>query len=452
MVFGDLDDAVQAMHTHVRRSVLRPQPRGRGGWVESGIGPEVEITPEAVHAQIDRAAALGAEVFFIDASWYTPPGGFWYDTVGDWNVDRDRFPDGLEPFRDHVHANGMLFGLWMDAERIGTASRTAADHPSWKAVPFDGQGRLGDMLDLTDPEVAAWMEWQIARLIEEHRLEFFRLDQNVGTLRAGAAVVRDGFVESSYWRYCEALADIWDRLRARFPDVILENCAGGGGRTDLAMVQRFSHTDVTDWQIAPRAFRVTNGMTMALPPEIVDRLVGGQNGHTTATIDFQARLLLFARPSVTIFDPPGAATNPDQVDRIRHMVDLFTTFVRPFAADSRIFHHTPAPTGLEPQGWGILELAAGDRSRGILGAFRLSSPLGDDLIVRPRGLDRGLRYRVTWDNRSETHERDGADLADHGLLVRLPGALTSELILFEAIEPGGGHPALETTTGRSQGV
>jgi len=69
--------------------------------------------------------------------------------------------------------------------------------------------------------------------------------------------------------------------------VIFENCAGGGGRTDIGMVKRFGHTDVTDWQIAPRSFTITNGMTMALPPEYVDRLLGGQSGQTTAEYDFQ---------------------------------------------------------------------------------------------------------------------------------------------------------------------
>ena len=54
LTFGDLDRAIQAMHEHMRRSVFLPQPRGRGGWVESGIGPEIEITTEYVFHQIDR--------------------------------------------------------------------------------------------------------------------------------------------------------------------------------------------------------------------------------------------------------------------------------------------------------------------------------------------------------------------------------------------------------------
>lgn len=433
MLFGDLDDCVQAMHTHLRRSVLKPGARGREGLVESGIGPEVEVTVEAVHQQIEMAASVGAELFYLDASWYAQPGSYWWDTVGDWEVDKERFPDGLGPIRDRVRSVGMLFGLWMDAERIGSKSRIAAEHPEWLSVAYDTLPRLSDMLDLTNPDAAHWLEDQISRVIAEHELEFFRLDWNVYRLGAGGWIERDGFIESSYWRYNEALYALYDRLRTRFPDVIFENCAGGGGRSDIAMLQRFSHTQVTDWEVAPRSFQVANGMTMALPPESILRMLGAVNGHTTADIDFQARLLLFARPLVAIYQPPGARPNPVQFGRIRHMLELYKNFVRPFAGDSRIFHHTPTLDGLEPRDWGVLELAAENRDRALIGAFRLASPRGGEYVVSPRGLDRSRRYRVTWDNSGVSHETDGATLVRHGLAVRLEGGLTSELILFEAL-------------------
>ena len=248
LTFGDLDTAVQAMHTHLRQSVFMPQPRGRGGWVESGIGPEIEITVEEVNHALDVAIETGAEVFFIDASWYAPPNSDWWNTVGDWQVDRQRFPQGLKPFRDRVHAAGMLWGLWMDAERIGEKSRIAKEHPEWLATNYLGERKIGGLLDLTNPEVAQWMENQIARVIDENQLDFFRLDYNTDP-GVGLQTVRDGYIESGYWRYYEAVYGIYNRLRARFPKVIFENCAGGGGRTDIGMVRRFSHTWVTDWQV-----------------------------------------------------------------------------------------------------------------------------------------------------------------------------------------------------------
>ena len=431
-IFGDLDAAVQAMHDHLRRSVFPPQARGRGGWVESGIGPEIEITAaEVVHA-IEAAADFGAELFFIDATWYAPPRGNWFSTVGDWEVNRDRFPDGLAPFRDLAHAKGMLWGLWMDAERIGQESRMATEHPDWLAAAYDGQRRLGGLIDLTNPEVAQWMERQIARVIEENELDFFRLDYNTHP-GAGLRTLRDGYVENGYWRYYEALYAIYDRLRARFPEVVFENCAGGGGRTDIGMVRRFSHTWVTDWQIAPRSFAITNGMTMALPPEVVDRLIGGQSAYTKASFDFQCRLLLFARPTIGFPKPMGAPWNPHLLAGLRHLVELYKGFVRPMMNTGRIYHHTPEVPGPEPQGWGVLELASRDRTRAICGLFQLSAPTTTEYLLRPRGLDAGRRYRVTFDNTGQTCEMEGATLIHQGLTLRLPGALTSELLLFEAV-------------------
>ncbi|MBS1851618.1 MAG: alpha-galactosidase [Acidobacteria bacterium] len=432
LVFGDLDEAVQAMHTHLRKSVLRPQFRNQAAWVESGIGPEVEITADQVEHAIDVAAQGGAEVFFIDASWYAAPGGNWWTTVGNWDVSRERFPQGLKPFRDRTHAAGMLWGLWMDAERVGEDSRVAKEHPDWLAMNYNGERKIGGLLDLTNPAAAKWMEEQINRVIEENELDFFRLDYNTDPGR-GITSVRDGYVENGYWRYYDTLYGIYDRLRAKFPNVIFENCAGGGGRTDIGMVSRFGHTDVTDWQIAPRSFTITNGMTMALPPEYVDRLLGGQNGQTTAEFNFQARLLLFMQPKFGFLYPSYAQPNPWFMRSIKRWTDLYKNFVRPFMSTSRIYHHTPEVSGVNPHGWGVIELASEDRSKGICGLFQLSAPTQPEYVLRLRGLDVSKRYRVTFDNSEQTSMVDGFTLMEQGITVRLPGALTSELLIVEAV-------------------
>ncbi len=431
-VFGDLDTTIQAMHDHLRKSVFMPQPRGHGGWVESGIGPEIEITTEQVLHAIDAAAEFGAEVFFIDASWYAKPGGNWWSTVGDWEVNLERFSEGLKPFRDRVHEKGMLWGLWMDAERLGEESRVFAQHPDWLAAGYDGKRNLGGLLDLTNPEAASWMEEQISQVIEANGLEFFRLDHNTHP-GPGLQTRREGYVENGYFRYYETLYAIYDRLRARFPDVIFENCAGGGGRTDIGLVRRFSHTWVTDWQIAPRSFAITNGMSLALPPEYVDRLIGGQSGHIAAEADFQSRLLLFVRPSIAFSKPLGAEGNPAMLQRLKRFVALYKGFVRPFMSTGRIYHHTPCVANPEPRGWGVLELASRDRSRALCGLFQLSAPTEPEYLLRLRGLDCGRRYQVTFDNTQQTCEVEGFVLMNQGLTVRLEGALTSELLIIEAV-------------------
>ncbi|MBV9037717.1 MAG: alpha-galactosidase, partial [Acidobacteriaceae bacterium] len=241
-------------------------------------------------------------------------------------------------------------------------------------------------------------------------------------------------VENGYWRYYDTLYAIYDRLRKRFPKVIFENCAGGGGRTDIGMVRLFDHTDVTDWQIAPRSFLITNGMTMALPPEYVDRLLGGQDGQTAAEFDFQSRLLLFMLPKFGFLYPVGAKPNPLFMRKIKHWIGLYKNFVRPYISTSRIYHHTPVVSGFDPHGWGVLELASEDRSRDLCGLFQLSAPTQPEYELRLRGLDVSRRYRLTFDNSGRTSVVDGFALANAGINIRLGGALTSELIILEAVE------------------
>jgi alpha-galactosidase len=433
---GDFDAAVQAMHDHTRRSVMRPQPRGRGCWVESGIGPEVEITPAVVHHCIATAAAVGAEVFFMDAIWFTTRGNDWMNTVGDWRPG-PCFPDGLAPFRDHAHRAGMLWGLWMEPERIAAGTRAAKAHPEFYKRGYDGRAATGEgfdgWIDLARPAVAQWVEAEMCRVIEEYELDFFRFDWNTGG-HLGGQNLRDGAVENAHWRYYEALYGILERVRARYPDLILENCAGGGGRTDLGMVRFFSHTWVTDWQVAPRSFSITNGMTIALPPEHVDRLLHGQANYVTADIDFQARLCLFGRPTIGgLLWPAGSAPNPLLLERVKHMVSLYKDFVRPFLPESRIYHHTPAVTGRDAAGFGVLELAAPDRSRAVAGIFRLADVKAEPVyVLRFRGLDIGRRYRLTSDNQGSGTEVEGRELVTTGIPVTLHGPLTSELLLCDA--------------------
>jgi hypothetical protein len=129
----------------------------------------------------------------------------------------------------------------------------------------------------------------------------------------------------------------------------------------------------------------------------------------------------------------GAEWNPLVLARMKHWLALYKDFVRPFMPTSRIFHHTPVSAGPEPTGWGVLELASDDGSRAICGLFQLGSPTHPEYLLRLRGLDPSRRYRVTWDNTEHACEMDGIALLSHGVTIRLDGALTSELLICEAV-------------------
>ena len=435
VVIGDLDDCVNALHRHTRRSVFKPLVPGKSGLITSGIGPEMEVTEAAVMHEMDMAAMLGVELFILDASWYAPPYGDWANTVGDWEVNRDRFPKGLQYFVDSAHERGMLFGLWMEPERLGTASETRRAHPDWVAKRYDDEAFATGLIDVTNPAVVDWMESNIARLIADYGLDCFRLDYNVGHIGPAGYAERHGWLENRYWRQAENLYAMWERLNRKFPDVIFQNCASGGARTDLGFLRFFDHTWVTDHQIAPRSFSITSGMSMAIPPERMDRLIGfGQYCGRTADIDFQSRLALFVHVTMGWYQLVGAQPNPAQLHRVHHFVRLYKEFVRPMHGKSHIYHHTPEHAGLEPSGWGALELAQSDGKRAIAGAFRLSDPAAPSYTLRLKGVKPGWKYKVQFDNEGTAATCDGYQLKYEGVSIHLDGPLTSQLLLVEAEE------------------
>ena len=122
---GSLDDAVNMMHRHTRRSVftLPEQEIAASGLITAGIGPERAMTFEAIRHFADSTALLGAETFVLDAGWYVPANQEitgWTDGVGNWYPDEEKYGKDFAKVREYVHSKGMRFGLWMEPESLGS--------------------------------------------------------------------------------------------------------------------------------------------------------------------------------------------------------------------------------------------------------------------------------------------------------------------------------------------
>jgi alpha-galactosidase len=429
-MFAGLDEVVQALHTHIRRSVVPTQPAGREHLVElnhTAFTRNHQVTEAQLYDEIDLAAELGFELFMLDAGWFGGSETLWMQTVGDWD-ESPLLTKGVRAALDYVKSKGMLAGLWVEPERVGEASRLITEHPDW-LMQRRGEQILN--LDLSRPEVEAATRAQIVSLIEKYDLDCFRLDYNID-IAEGGAVERHGYTENVLWRHYDALYRIFDQIRAQFPDLLLENCSSGGGRMDLGIMSRFHWTQVTDrWSPAP-ALRILNGTTLALPPEVTESVTGGIS-EGVADIDFLIRINLFGHVKISGIAPTSAERNEATWQRWKHAIDLYKNFCRPMLSESKLFHHTPIQRQNELGDWIVLESATPDKSHAFVGIFRMLGAGADGYTFYPRGLDAGRRYRVRYDSAGFDREIDGGSMIDHGLTVRVPSALRSELLLIEAI-------------------
>lgn len=429
LVQGDLDCAVNEMHAHIRKSVL---PAPWNNLIGCGMGADHDMTVETSKSYIRQFKEMGGEVFIIDAGWECPPGEEteWYAYNGRNMPDKDRYPNGIKELADYCREIGLKFALWIEIERVGSKCDVFTSHPEWRSCDVFGNHNDNGALDFSNPEAAKWAEDELARMIEEYNLDLLRIDSNFSYPYAffNMADTGSGVKECVALRHFNGVYNMYQNLKKRFPDVVFENCAGGGGRTDLGMMKAFNHTWVSDCQVEPQSIIITNGMTMALPPERVDRLFAGMNCQSVGEFEAHLRNTMLTHMSLNVFSPCDGEINHGQMEFVRHSTDIYKSFIRPFLSEALVYHHTPeARKGNET----ILEIASPDKSKGAATVIALKS--GAELNVKLKGADSSKMYKVTLDNNREIFEMSGRELRQNGVLVEIPSALSSELILYEEI-------------------
>ncbi|MGR3403221.1 alpha-galactosidase [Paracoccus sp. (in: a-proteobacteria)] len=224
-----------------------------------------------------RAAALGAERFVLDDGWF---GRRDDDTtsLGDWQVDPRKYPDGLGPLIAHVRGLGMDFGLWFEPEMANRDSELARAHPDWILGAGDQiEGRGQCVLDLSRPVVRDHLFAAVDAVLSAHAIGYVKWDHNRVLPHPDAAQAR-------------GLYDVLDRLRAAHPGVEFESCASGGGRIDFGILERAARVWLSDSNDALERLRIQHDAALFLPACVTGSHVGPRICHTSGReIDIHTR-------------------------------------------------------------------------------------------------------------------------------------------------------------------
>lgn len=347
---------------------------------------------------------------------------------------------GLKAVVDHVHSKGLKFGLWVEVEAAGVNSTLKSEHPDWLLKSNGEPVANGRALDLSQPVVAAWVESEIERLIRTYDLDMFRIDHNHQLQPAGNRSYQ-GYDEDLIWRYYEALYGIFDRARARFPKVVFQNCAGGGGRLDWGTLARFHNTELSDWMRLPRGLKILNGVTFSLPPEILLRTFGTEVGEHVLDGDVDAQMrTCFCRIIFRGIAPSLDELSPYLREHIEHYLELYKDFIRPVMRDGLMYHHTPFLSHSKVTPWCVLEYAKADASASVAVVFRTADTTENDsaeeYVYTPRGLNQAKTYHIQLDSARQKFVATGRELIQQGIQLHLEPNLSSELVMISLASPG----------------
>jgi len=410
---------------------------------------------DALRALADAAAEVGAERFVVDDGWFrhrrSDNAG-----LGDWYVDDDIYPQGLEWLAQYVRGKGLEFGLWFEPEMINPDSDLARAHPEWIAQPHAasaagrGGGRLPiearrqQVLDLTHAEAFAYIEERLHALVAALRPAYLKWDHNRDLLEAGNSVTGRPIAHAQTLAFYRLL----DGLQAAFPGLEIESCAGGGGRIDLGVLERTQRVWASDTNDPLERQRIQLWTTLIVPPEMMGAHIGPPRAHTThrsASLDFRAGTALWghlglewnvAGPEAS--DPETRAAIAEWVrvhKEFRHLLHTGTVVRSDLPVAGRVLHGVVAVDASDA----LYSFAATDSV--------VEQPTG---LLRLDGLDPQLTYRVTpvgpvkldpaftrampqwWADAVGGHpvELTGRVLAAHGL--QAPGLMPDEVVLIRA--------------------
>jgi alpha-galactosidase len=248
-----------------------PKPKPRPVLYNSWEATEMNVDEPGQVALAEKAASIGTERFVMDDGWFgqrkTDHAG-----LGDWYVNPQKFPNGLKPLIDKVHALGMDFGLWVEPEMINPDSDLYRKHPDW-VINFTGrprtEGRTQLLLNLARPDVRAYVFSFLDKILTDNQISFLKWDYNRNWSEPGWPAVAPEEQQKIYVQFTQNLYSILDELRAKHPGVEIETCSGGGGRVDLGIFARTDEAWTSDNTDPFDRLSIQHGFSQAYSPGLM---------------------------------------------------------------------------------------------------------------------------------------------------------------------------------------
>ena len=285
-----MDGLSRVFSRFIRDFILNPRfaYRHRPIVLNSWEAVYFELNEDNLYSLAQKAARTGIECFVVDDGWF---GKRDTDTtsLGDWFVDESKFPHGLDAFASKVRELGMEFGLWFEPEMINEESELYRQHPDWVLRPPKGRisyGRSQLVLDFANPQVVEAVYQMMKPIIEKTGLSYLKWDMNRDITEAWSSYLdRHGISQMElFHRYILGVYSLYEKIQRDFPEVLIEGCAGGGGRFDPGILYYSSQIWVSDNTDAFDRLKIQYATSMGYPLSCLSNHIAEIPSHQTGRL------------------------------------------------------------------------------------------------------------------------------------------------------------------------
>lgn len=389
----DGPEGAQINHTAYIRKTVLPLPHRnelRPVAYNSWYATKQFLKEEQQLELAKEAANLGAELFVVDAGWYKVAGTDWSE-LGDWDVDKVKFPNGLTSLIKGVNDLGMKFGLWFEPESINISSETYKKHPDW-AVHFQNrEGVARKTLNLAKEEVYQHLLNKISTLLRENKIDYVKWDQNTLLRNPGWPEAPQEIQREIRIRMTQNLYRLIDELKKRFPYIWFESCTSGGGRTDAGIFSRMDLAWTSDNSSALERLMIQYGYLSAYPANTMFSWVVEKGAIQSLAYKFDV-----AMSGVLGISDNIAKWTEDDKKIAKHKIEVYKQ-IRPLVQQGTL-HRLVSPFETDRS---ALQYNSEDSSSAVLICHNMARYLiGSKLTTKPsetlklRGLDPQKKYVI----------------------------------------------------------
>lgn len=396
--FEGAGGASRNLHDWARRYGVYHAETLRPTLLNSWEGAYFDFTTRTLLDMIDDVKEMGLEMFVLDDGWF----GNEYPRnndkmgLGDWQVNRTKLPEGIDYIAEYAHKQGVKFGIWIEPEMVNPQSVLARTHPDW-IVKADGREipkmRNQWLLDLSNPAVQDFVFSVFDNTLRlSPNIDYVKWDANRHVESVGSEFLPEDR-QSHFWvDYVQGFYDVCRRIREKYPDVIVQACASGGGRVEYGALKYFDEVWTSDnTEALSRAF-IQYGTNMIYPALVTGSHVSAVPNHQTHNVT----------PLKFRFDIASAGRLGMELQP-RSMTDDERAFARRAIASYKQYRDIVFNGDLyriaspyDDKGYYALMYVSKDKCRAVVFAYNIKYQ-GRALTpkFRLRGLDAAKSYKLT---------------------------------------------------------
>ena len=405
------------MHGNIERKIL----------LNSWEGVYFDINQAGMDQMMADIASMGGELFVMDDGWFGDkyPRKTDNSSLGDWVVDKQKLPEGIEGLLRDAKKNGVKFGIWIEPEMANTVSELYEKHPDWivKAPKRDavlGRGGTQVLLDLSNPQVQDYVFSIVDNLLTKYpEIDYIKWDANMSVCNHGSQYLKTDDQSHLYIDYHRGFVKVCQRVRDKFPDVTIQACASGGGRANWGVLPFFDEFWVSDNTDALQRIYMQWGTSYFFPSIAMASHISAVPNHTifrTTSMKYRIDVAMSGRLGMEI--QPKNMTDEEKA-LCRNAINEYKQ-IRPIVQFGDIYRLV---SPYDRKGVASMMYVAENKDKAVFYWWKTETFQNEHLPrVKMAGLDPNRIYKVHELNRIDVKPLDcegksysGAYLMNHGL-------------------------------------